>query len=42
MALCRGDGSILAADQKALAHVTGHDVQQGLTRLRTQLLSAEW
>ena len=32
VALCRGNGSILAAGQKALAQVTGHDVQPGLPR----------
>ena len=34
VALCRGNGSILAAGQKVLAQVTGHDVQPGLSRPR--------
>ncbi len=38
VALCRGNGSILAAGQKVLVHVTGHDVQPGLSRPRAELI----
>ena len=38
LALCRGNGSILAAGQKVLAQVTGHDVQPGLPRSRAELI----
>ena len=37
-ALCRGNGSILAAGQKVLAQVTRHDVQPGLPRPRAELI----
>ena len=38
VALCRGNGSILAAGQKVLAQVTGHDVQPGLPCPRAELI----
>ena len=38
VALCRGNGSILAAGQKMLAQVTGHDVQPGLPHPRAELI----
>ena len=38
VALCRGSGSIVAAGQKVLAQVTGHDVQPGLPRPRAELI----
>ena len=38
VALCRGNGSILAAGQKVLAQVTGHEVQPGLPRPRADLI----
>ena len=38
VALCRGNGSILAAGQKVLAQVTGHDVQPKLPCPRAELI----
>ena len=38
VALCRGNGSILAAGQKVLTQVTGHDVQPGLPRPCAELI----